>query len=347
MHSITHAFRIAILLLATASFINCSGLSDDADAGEDTSGQTQDPGDGPGQGEGGTDVPDPEETSVSERLLDATGLVGNVVSETVRKPAENVTATELVYESTDDRPMALFVLEAKLSGGIAVTMTTPFDEGRGNGLQTVTDQALAVDDSHTTIYAGTNGDYFTVSGHPQGIFHHLGEALKTDFNETPVRPRSFFYVTRRGVAATATASEYEAISAQNIIYEACGGGAVLVEDGAAVENPSNTSEDLAANPRTSVGVSEDGKTVWLAVIDGRKSGYSGGYTLSELAQVMDALGCWSAINLDGGGSSTFYIRTDTSEDSFSNPDRFEILNSPSDGSPRKVWNGIAIIRRTL
>ena len=45
MHSITHAFRIAILLLATASFINCSGLSDDADAGEDTSGQTQDPGD--------------------------------------------------------------------------------------------------------------------------------------------------------------------------------------------------------------------------------------------------------------------------------------------------------------
>ena len=120
-----------------------------------------------------------------------------------------------------------------------------------------------------------------------------------------------------------------------------------MEDGAAVENPSNTSEDLAANPRTSVGVSEDGKTVWLAVIDGRQSGYSGGYTLSELAQVMDALGCWSAINLDGGGSSTFYIRTDTSEDSFSNPDRFEILNSPSDGNPRKVWNGIAIIRRTL
>jgi exopolysaccharide biosynthesis protein len=40
------------------------------------------------------------------------------------------------------------------------------------------------------------------------------------------------------------------------------------------------------------------------VVDGRDYGYSVGVTLSEFARIFKDLGCTTAYNLDGGGSST-------------------------------------------
>lgn len=117
-----------------------------------------------------------------------------------------------------------------------------------------------------------------------------------------------------------------------------------MSDGKAIETPDPN--DLSTEPRTCIGASEDGKIVYIMVVDGRQASYSNGMDFSDMAVAMEALGCHSAINLDGGGSSTFYIRTDFSDSSFDNPDRFEILNSPSDGSERAVWNGLAIIQRS-
>ena len=42
--------------------------------------------------------------------------------------------------------------------------------------------------------------------------------------------------------------------------------------------------------------------------DGRRSGVDAGLTMDELAQVMLELGAESAINLDGGGSTTLVHR---------------------------------------
>jgi exopolysaccharide biosynthesis protein len=62
-------------------------------------------------------------------------------------------------------------------------------------------------------------------------------------------------------------------------------------------------QPLVRNPRTAAGVSEDGGTLILAVIDGRQPGWSDGVTLPELAALMIQHGAHNAINLDGGGSS--------------------------------------------
>jgi hypothetical protein len=59
-------------------------------------------------------------------------------------------------------------------------------------------------------------------------------------------------------------------------------------------------------PRTAVGVSRDGRTVIIAVVDGRQS-HSRGLTLYQLARVLIELGAHRAINLDGGGSSAMYL----------------------------------------
>ena len=59
-------------------------------------------------------------------------------------------------------------------------------------------------------------------------------------------------------------------------------------------------------PRAALGVSED----WLIAVacDGRRSNVDGGLSMMELAEVMVELGAESAINLDGGGSTTLVHR---------------------------------------
>ena len=65
--------------------------------------------------------------------------------------------------------------------------------------------------------------------------------------------------------------------------------------------------DEKLHPRTGAGVSEDGRTLWLLVVDGRQVGRSEGCTTLEMAAWLHALGASSGINLDGGGTSTMAV----------------------------------------
>ncbi len=116
------------------------------------------------------------------------------------------------------------------------------------------------------------------------------------------------------------------------VSEAIGCGALIVEEGKIKEN-TNLSHYFSPNPRTAIGIKEDGKIVMFAV-DGRQKGYSNGLTLNQLSEEMIRLGCVSAANFDGGGSTVVkaYIP------GFS---KISTVNSPSDGSERKVSNAVA------
>jgi hypothetical protein len=95
------------------------------------------------------------------------------------------------------------------------------------------------------------------------------------------------------------------------------------------ELPGSDHFTRAPHPRTAVGLSEDGKTLYLVVADGRREGVPGP-TLPEMAALMDELGACIAMNLDGGGSSAMWVI-----------DR--VRNKPSDGRERKVGNHLAVI----
>ena len=58
------------------------------------------------------------------------------------------------------------------------------------------------------------------------------------------------------------------------------------------------------------------------VVDGRQTGFSEGMSLHELGTVMQELGCWTAVNMDGGGSSVMGLRGSDGE--------LRVMNSPSD-----------------
>ncbi len=87
---------------------------------------------------------------------------------------------------------------------------------------------------------------------------------------------------------------------------------------------------LAPHPRTAVGLSKDGKTMYFVVADGRREGVPG-MTLPELAEFMhEELGACAAMNLDGGGSSAMWVRD-------------KIVNQPSDGVEREVGDHLAVV----
>jgi len=78
------------------------------------------------------------------------------------------------------------------------------------------------------------------------------------------------------------------------------------------------------HPRTAVGLKSD--ALLFVVVDGRQPGYSEGMTLFELAEFLRNAGCTDALNLDGGGSTTLWVRG-------------AVVNRPSDGRERPIANG--------
>lgn len=83
-------------------------------------------------------------------------------------------------------------------------------------------------------------------------------------------------------------------------------GPGLVEDGEiAVSENEEVGKAMASNPRTALGITEDGHYLFV-VSDGRTS-ESEGLSLYEMAEFMQSLGSVTAYNLDGGGSSTMYF----------------------------------------
>ena len=80
-------------------------------------------------------------------------------------------------------------------------------------------------------------------------------------------------------------------------------GPALIEDGEIVVTQNEeVGKAMASNPRTAIGICEDGHYVFV-VSDGRTD-ESEGLSLYELAEFLQELGVETAYNLDGGGSST-------------------------------------------
>lgn len=112
---------------------------------------------------------------------------------------------------------------------------------------------------------------------------------------------------------------------------AVGAGTMLVKGGKKTDITHNVSGN---NPRTVLGINNDGTKIYMVTVDGRQA-KSVGMTLSTLADFLVEYGVDTAVNLDGGGSTTLVTK------SLGN-DKNEVVNLPSGGSLRAVANGIGI-----
>ncbi len=88
-----------------------------------------------------------------------------------------------------------------------------------------------------------------------------------------------------------------------------------------IETLDTTSFTKARHPRTAIGIKANGKII-LVTVDGRQEN-AAGMSLHELTSTMPWLGCVSAINLDGRGSTTLWVANKG------------VINYPSDN---KKWD---------
>lgn len=110
------------------------------------------------------------------------------------------------------------------------------------------------------------------------------------------------------------------------VIDGIGGSTLLMQDGQIVLGTC-TAAVCSRNPRTAIGLTADGRIV-IVVVDGRQSG-SVGMSLGELANFFQRLGAESAMNMDGGGSSSMAVKGD-------------VVNLPSDGFERSVTNALLV-----
>ncbi len=99
-----------------------------------------------------------------------------------------------------------------------------------------------------------------------------------------------------------------------------------------------TTSFCGPNPRTAVGLSQNGRYLYLMILDGRQPGWSDGATLLETGQWLLRLGAWNGVNLDGGGSSAMAkIESGAAV----------LLNRPAGGVQRVNGNHLGLFTRDI
>ena len=116
----------------------------------------------------------------------------------------------------------------------------------------------------------------------------------------PIRKRPGFIAKKDGTFTFATFNKDDDLSH---IKHAISGFSTILEKGKIIAR-----KDERLAPRTGYGLSADCKTFYILTADGRQPQYSMGLSQYEVAEMLYYLGASDALNMDGGGSTTLYIR---------------------------------------
>lgn len=121
------------------------------------------------------------------------------------------------------------------------------------------------------------------------------------------------------------------------VEHAVGAGPMLVEKGKVLADfPAEGFEDAflrERSARTAAGLTSSGRLL-LVTVDGARSD-AAGLSIPDLAQVMKDLGCVTAMNLDGAGATSMWVRGEPGGG---------LVNRPSDrGGERPVASGLLLV----
>jgi len=124
------------------------------------------------------------------------------------------------------------------------------------------------------------------------------------------------------------------------VYNAISGLFMIIENGKRSANLASLRHDLTdtQEPRTAYALDKDGTHLLLFTVDGRQAGYSEGASIAELIEIVLQYGGYTAMNVDGGGSTDLVVQ---GSDGWP-----VVLNSPIDnhipGRERPVGNHLGV-----
>ncbi|QQR90878.1 MAG: phosphodiester glycosidase family protein [Myxococcales bacterium] len=207
-----------------------------------------------------------------------------------------------------DLPAHIHVLFVNLRYPGVRVVTTPYDQR----WRTVKEFA---EENH--LAAATNGGFWGKMMRAWGVSAGFGKRWPVGEDDDEI---GFFAISPDGKAFTSRPSEVFSKEEEPAVSEAVSGWPQLVRHGKIDEEALKACDySRYRHPRTAVGVAKGGDEVILIVVSGRQS-HSRGINLYELARLFIGFGADSAINLDGGGSSTMYVA-----------EQGGVVNSPSGG----------------
>ncbi len=212
------------------------------------------------------------------------------------------------------------------------------DPAAGWEMQRVIDQANAAQNKYGNpeneeyienfnVIASINGaGYDMYTGEPSGIL------IMNSKEYHPIDGHGFFGILDDGTAMIGTMEQFNALVAERPgrVKEAIATFGDLIRNGEIVATDGS---DRAS--RTAVGITATGKVVFM-VLDGRQGDLSAGGNMLEIAQIMFEAGCVTAVNLDGGGSSTYVAKQPGDEE-------LSVVSKPSDGISRSVSTSLYMV----
>lgn len=283
-----------------------------------------------------------------EFVYKSDGLVTEVLEESYYTLGNYVNAFEMQFRNkvgSTISPYSIFLFEVDLTGDVTILASCSNDDPASikktdkeeTILTTIREQFYAMQTNRPEIevLCGVNGD-FCYGGEERlnllhGIMYKDGVCLKDTFDGGTAC--TVFAMMKDGTARIMSQSKYA--SQKSDIQEAVGGRQRLIESGQTVNFT-----DTRLEPRTAVGVSKEGDKVYLLIVDGRRETYSIGADYALLAKIFHMYNVFDAINLDGGGSSTFLVKDATASKGF------KTRNRPTDAAgDRKLPNGLAVVRK--
>ena len=237
------------------------------------------------------------------------------------------------------RPLVIHVVTVDLSTPGISFLVTPGQPTGGRQLSARTTSQFLVE---FDLQVAINGDFFTPwrSNSPWDYYPHVGDPVDV-----------FGFASSRGVTYSAGMPGHPTlyISADNQaqfwapvgkVYNAISGNDIFLEREVAQAAGSAPYFDTP-QPRTAIALDKTSRFMLIIVVDGRQPNYSEGVTLAELAEIVARFGGYTALNLDGGGSTTLVARGRSGKSIQ--------LNSPIDnripGRERPVANHLGIYAR--
>ena len=246
-----------------------------------------------------------------------------------RQLADGVIYMQACYTDHGGLPHVVYILSVDPEKATLYTGTSQNGyELMPREKQTVLEHMQASVADGIQVIAAVNGDFFAISSTymPSGLCIKDGTQIHDNNSYRPfcAMTHDGQYLIRDGRTDKVDLST---------LQTAVGGSHVIVRDGQIHNVGGNDEFSTTSHPRTLSGITRDGK-ILLVVIDGRQPRHSNGASLVMCARVMLGLGAVEAINHDGGGSSTMILHYN---------DQYEVVNSPSDGDLRKVYNSVQVI----
>lgn len=261
-------------------------------------------------------------TQAAVRLMSGTDLVKTVDSEQETWISETVRQSVVDFTTKQNRKLRLCILEADMIDESLTLRTLLPDDEDDWGLQSISDQAGALEVAGLNVLCAINGDTFqALNGHPDGLVIKESEILNV--------MDSRWYFGFRDDRRISIGDNEDFFVVEKKITNAIGASQLVVEKGGYV---ADMVDDTSLKSRTAAGMdSFDLKKLYFVVI--QSLGQNSGVTLSEFVDCLISQDMGYAVALSDGDAASFVSLSDG------------LLKPVNKETLHPVANGIALIKK--